>query len=288
MGERGGGGYATTTQHQPPPPPPPARSAPAEPTGPRELTPANIATLRAACDVVDALGPRDRRNLIRNFTQRQLKPYRDLFAPGREGGDTLETVDKRVLWWRRAVRDIENHYGAIFPPHWRVGYRMALEFCEFTRTDLERIMAVFEPPSSAPAEVLLKVLVMVQAFERELSKKFAADREALQSAGAPGRPGDAAGGGPVEWDGDAGGEEEWAFDEDTPLYNDRGQLVDKASGGGEGGGGACVARVGHGVRAGACAGAGVCRARLSLSSSSTAPRRSGRSARQRPRPSGRT
>jgi len=182
--------------------------------------------------MVDALGPRDRRNLIRTFTQKQLKPYRDLFGPGREAGDTLETVDKRVLWWRRALSNVDHHFGGVFPDHWHVSYRMALEFCEFTRSDLERIMSVFEPPSSAPAEVLLKVLVMVQAFERELTKKFARSRDEVQANAASRHAAGGAGvgrglDGASGFGEDAYGEEEWVFDEDTPMYNDKGQLVEK-------------------------------------------------------------
>jgi hypothetical protein len=86
----------------------------------RELTEDNVQTLQSACEVVDALGPTVRRTLIKQFNRKQLKNYVNVFRADGEFGGSLEGVDKRYVWFRRALRDVEAKYGVFLPKHWRV------------------------------------------------------------------------------------------------------------------------------------------------------------------------
>ena len=186
----------------------------------RELSDDNVATLRAACDVVDALGPKERRTLLKSFTRKQLKPYAAIFRRGGpEGwGDTLEGMEKRFAWFRRALKAVDSRYGAVMPPHWRVLHRMCAEFCEATRNDLDRILGQYDPPTSAPAVSLLIALSATQRFEREMAKKFDGGGGGGDSGAAPSPPKAA----------DAG-DDEGELDDSAPLFNAKGQLVDAST-----------------------------------------------------------
>jgi vacuolar protein sorting-associated protein 53 len=189
--------------------------------GPRVLSEDNIQTLRAACECVDALGPTVRKSVLKSFNRKQLKNYTRIFARGTDAGDSLDGIDKRYAWFRKSVGLIEDKYGRILPKRWRVLHRLSIEFCEATRTDVERILQQFDPPSSAPPEILLRALLKSIAFEKEMSKKFESDL-AKDGGGDGGSGGSGGGGG-------AGGEEDEpdeVWDENAPLYNDKGELVD--------------------------------------------------------------
>jgi hypothetical protein len=74
----------------------------------------NVRLLQDACDVVDALGRDVRRSLVRAFNRKQLRPYTQLFrrsasagGPQPEMGDTLDSIEKRYMWFRRSILDIE-------------------------------------------------------------------------------------------------------------------------------------------------------------------------------------
>lgn len=211
---------------------------------PRQLTEDNIQVLQHACEVIDALGPRERRRKLDAFTRKQMKRYHSIFAPDGSGeagplATSLEGMEKRFAWFRRALREVDARHGRVFPAHWRVLHRLCLRFCEDTRAHLERILARFDPPSSAPAEALVTALMAAQKFEREMSKRFEADLHGAVTgdaagAGAGGRgqrgslppgatpllTGDAEGGGDS-----LGG----AYDDSEPLIDDSGRLLDPNS-----------------------------------------------------------
>jgi hypothetical protein len=183
--------------------------------GPRELSSDNIATLQAACYVVDSLGQKDKRQIIKSFNRKQLKPYGNLFRRGVDAGDSLEGVERRFAWFRKSIRDIDSRYGTVLPARWRVLHKLCVEFCEATRIDVERILSHFDPPSSAPAEPLLRALMATQKFEKEMAKKFesepAAEEDGARGAGIP-----------EDEDGET-------YDDTAPLVNERGQVVEPMS-----------------------------------------------------------
>jgi hypothetical protein len=195
------------------------------PAGSRALTEGQTATLAAACECIDSLGPKERRAILRSFNAKQLKSYRWIFRPGSPLGDALDAVDKRFAWFRRSLGLIEDKFGRVLPKRWRVAHRLCVEFCEATRTDVDRVLGQFDPPSSAPPELLLRALLKTIAFEKEMAKRFEGGDLAL--GGGPG--GGAAGGGSAGQGAFSGGDEEDAdevWDDSAPLYNDKGELVD--------------------------------------------------------------
>lgn len=196
--------------------------------GARVLSEDNVVQLRAACECVDALGPAVRKSLLKTFNRKQLKGYQRIFARGSDIGDSLDGIDKRYAWFRKSLGLIEDKYGKILPKRWRVLHRLCIEFLEATRIDVDRILGQFDPPSSAPPELLLRALLKTIAFEKEMAKRFESDL-----GGANRRKGDdddEDGGGRRGGAGGAGiggdDEEEEVWDDSAPLYNDKGELVD--------------------------------------------------------------
>ena len=204
-----------------------------DPSAPRDLREDNVRTLEGACDAVDALGSSVRKDILRSFIRKQLKPYIVLFRQGVGGpGDTLHPgVDLRYAWFRSALTAIEERYGRVLPKRWRVEHRLALEFCEGTRTDVERLLSQYEPPSSAPAEEMLKALLKTHSFEKDLVKRFeGADFQRDVSAAALAEGNAAAALSAARAGGGGGSDEEEEFDDSAPLYNEKRELVPPTTG----------------------------------------------------------
>jgi vacuolar protein sorting-associated protein 53 len=182
----------------------------------RSLTEGQTLTLSAACECIDSLGPKERKNILRSFNGKQLKSYKWIFRPNSQLGDALESIDKRYAWFRRSLSLIEDKFGRVLPKRWRVAHRLCVEYCESTRTDVERILNQFDPPSSAPPELLLRALLKTIAFEKEMSKRFESGDLKVESSGP------SAGQGAFNDEDD----EDEVWDESAPLYNDKGELVD--------------------------------------------------------------
>lgn len=200
--------------------------------GARALSDDNIATLQAACECIDALGPTVRKAILKSFNRKQLKPYGRLFGRGSELGDALESIEKRYAWFRKSLRDLDDKYGRVLPKRWRVQHRLCIEFCEASRLDIERILSSFDPPTAVPAEPLLRALLKTLAFEKEMAKKFEADLSKVGTiddetlGGGRGRFAEGHHeGGEDEEDGEAADR----LDEAAPLYNDKGELVDPST-----------------------------------------------------------
>ena len=76
---------------------------------------------------------------IRWLVSRELAEYGIIFADGEEG-TWLDKVDSRYNWLKRHLIDFEERLGPMFPPDWEMSERVAVEFCDVTRKQLERIM----------------------------------------------------------------------------------------------------------------------------------------------------
>ena len=143
----------------------------------------SIDQLSEACIVVDALGPVIRETIIARFCDIQLNVYDAIFREN-GGEDKLETIERRYAWWRRMVRNYEEKYGEVFPRHWRILHRLALDFARRTRESIANILMRIDPPESADVELLLKGLTKTLAFEREAAATFEVDaaRNAVMGA----------------------------------------------------------------------------------------------------------
>ncbi|KAK3017568.1 hypothetical protein RJ639_006635 [Escallonia herrerae] len=123
--------------------------------------------LSDACLVVDALEPSVREELVKNFCNRELTSYRQIF----EGAELakLDKTERRYAWIKRRLRTNEEIW-KIFPPAWNVAYLLCIQFCKLTRTQLVEILDnLKEKPDVG---TLLLALQRTLEFEEELAERF--------------------------------------------------------------------------------------------------------------------
>lgn len=127
--------------------------------------------LSDACLVVDALEPSVREELVKNFCNRELTSYQQIF----EGAELarLDKTERRYAWIKRRLRTNEEIW-KIFPSSWHVPYLLCIQFCKLTRTQLVDILEnLKEKPDVA---TLLTALQRTLEFEEELAEKFGGGR----------------------------------------------------------------------------------------------------------------
>ncbi|KAL4562787.1 hypothetical protein LXL04_026818 [Taraxacum kok-saghyz] len=123
--------------------------------------------LTDACLVVDALEPSVREELVKNFCDRELISYQQIF----EGAELakLDKTERRYAWVKRRLRTNEEIW-KIFPSSWHVDYLLCIQFCKLTRSQLEDILEnLKEKPDVG---TLLMALQRTIEFEEELAEKF--------------------------------------------------------------------------------------------------------------------
>ena len=128
---------------------------------------ASLQSRKQACEVVDALDAAARDTLIktfctyvhavsmsscarsvtasplyaRRFCRKQLRPFEAMRHS--DEGKTLESLQSRYAWFRRALRDLDGRYGTVLPRAWRMSQRFYLEFLKLTRMDVEKMLCTF-------------------------------------------------------------------------------------------------------------------------------------------------
>lgn len=123
--------------------------------------------LSDACLVVDALEPSVREELVKNFCNRELTSYQQIF----EGAELakLDKTERRYAWIKRRLRTNEEIW-KIFPPSLHVQYLLCIQFCKLTRTQIVEILSNLKEKPDVGA--LLLALQRTLEFEEELAEKF--------------------------------------------------------------------------------------------------------------------
>lgn len=84
--------------------------------------------LNSACYAIDALGPAAVCDVKMWFTNFILRPYQEIFEPGKPDSD-FENTRRRFSWLKRTLKEYEEKYQLIFPEHWCMDQMIAYEFC---------------------------------------------------------------------------------------------------------------------------------------------------------------
>ncbi|CAA7399818.1 unnamed protein product [Spirodela intermedia] len=123
--------------------------------------------LSDACLVVDVLEPSVKEELVRNFCNKELTSYRQIF----EGAELakLDKAERRYAWIKRRLRTNEDIW-KIFPPAWHIDYLLCIQFCKLTRAQLMEILDNLKEKPDVSA--LLMALQRTIEFEEELAEKF--------------------------------------------------------------------------------------------------------------------
>ncbi|ODN04977.1 Vacuolar protein sorting-associated protein 53 [Orchesella cincta] len=122
-----------------------------------------------ACLVLDVLEPHVKHDLLGWFISIQLKEYGVLFDEN-EDLAWLDKVDKRYAWLKKHLIQFEERYGAIFPSHWDVSQRIAMQFCHQTRQDLSKVMT--KRRHEIDVKLLLSAIQRTSSFENLLFLRF--------------------------------------------------------------------------------------------------------------------
>ncbi|KAK6192338.1 hypothetical protein SNE40_003822 [Patella caerulea] len=131
--------------------------------------PGNQQQLREACNVVDVLDPKVKRDLLTWFVKLQLSEYLVLFADDQDVA-WLDKVDRRYAWIKRTLVDFEEKFGHLFPPSWEVSERICVEFCQISRKALLQIMS--KRTAEIDVKLLLFAIQRTTNFETLIAKRF--------------------------------------------------------------------------------------------------------------------
>ena len=73
-------------------------------------------------------------------------------------------------WLKKALVDFEERLGPMFPSDWEMSERIAVEFCQITRKDLEK--AMFKRQREIDTKLLLHGVQKTYNFEALLSRRY--------------------------------------------------------------------------------------------------------------------
>ncbi|KAJ5070948.1 vacuolar protein sorting-associated protein [Anaeramoeba ignava] len=137
------------------------------------VTTPNIGSqLLKSCLVVDAIGETFRKELSQWFCQTRLQEYNTLFQPLTEGG-SLESVDRRYIWFKKILKNYEANYSQMFPTYWLMEQVLSEEFCYLTRQHLDKLVMNEQQQAARPnVQLLLESLQVTVVFENFLVDLF--------------------------------------------------------------------------------------------------------------------
>jgi len=79
-------------------------------------------------------------------------------------------VDKRYAWLKKKLIKFEEKNGAIFPAHWDLSQRVAIQFCHQTRQELLKVMG--KRRQEIDVKLLLSAIQKTSSFENLLFLRF--------------------------------------------------------------------------------------------------------------------
>ena len=125
--------------------------------------------LAEACLVVNTLDPKVKKALCKSLLNRQLLEYTIMFNEA-EDIAWIDKIDSRFTWLKRHLIEFEERMGSMFPPDWEVSELIAVEFCDITRKELEKLM--FKRKHEIDTKILLHAIQRTTNFESLLSRRF--------------------------------------------------------------------------------------------------------------------
>eukprot|EP00096_Caligus_rogercresseyi_P012763 TRINITY_DN5455_c0_g1_i2.p1 TRINITY_DN5455_c0_g1~~TRINITY_DN5455_c0_g1_i2.p1 ORF type:complete len:688 (-),score=266.96 TRINITY_DN5455_c0_g1_i2:196-2259(-) len=124
--------------------------------------------LSESCEVISVLDTSVRDNLIRLLLKVNLAEYVIIFKDDETAW--LARIDERYSWITSSLIEFEERMGSMFPSSWEMSERIAVEFCEITRKDLEKIM--FRRRLEIDTKLLLHAIQRTTNFESFLCRRF--------------------------------------------------------------------------------------------------------------------
>ncbi|CAO3589273.1 unnamed protein product [Absidia cylindrospora] len=123
--------------------------------------------LNDACLVASVLGETTKNKIIEHYVDLQLLGYRQIFLVSEEVSQ-LDNIGRRYAFLKRVLKTCDEDHRDIFPSDWCVSGRVSEKFCDYTRSDLEKVLANTQPD----VKELLKALQLTIEFEAQLNRRF--------------------------------------------------------------------------------------------------------------------
>ncbi|KAI8076866.1 Vps53-like protein [Halteromyces radiatus] len=123
--------------------------------------------LNDACQVASVLGDPIREKIISHYVDLQLMSYRQVFLPSEEVSQ-IDNISRRYALLKRVLKTCDEEHRDIFPSDWCTSGIVSEKFCNYTRSDLEQILANHQPD----VKELLKALQLTIEFEAQLDRRF--------------------------------------------------------------------------------------------------------------------
>lgn len=121
------------------------------------------------CRMVDVLDIKVKIDLIKWFLKHELSEYGVLFEENQENS-WLDKIDRRYSWIKKSLGEFEEKFGKIFPSHWDMSERLAVEFCEVTKKELANVM--LKRKLEIDNKLLIFAIQRTTHFEQLLTKRF--------------------------------------------------------------------------------------------------------------------
>ncbi|KAF3985578.1 hypothetical protein FT663_02408 [Candidozyma haemuli var. vulneris] len=118
------------------------------------------------CEILQLIDEKYKDKLLQWFYNLQLKEIRSIFSSTEEAGN-LDNLNRRYIFFRNVLSNIQTNYLSVFPKSWNVDYELAKLFCEMTNSDLKAQLT-----NVASSEVLLDSLTKTLELEKFLNETF--------------------------------------------------------------------------------------------------------------------
>lgn len=125
--------------------------------------------LYQACYAVDALGPAAVSDVKMWFSNYILRPYIEIFEPGKPESD-FENTRRRFSWLKRTLKEFDEKYKNTFIEHWYMEHMIAYEFCRQTKLHIDELLQ--SSHQKIDVSKLIEVLQATIDFEVDLQNKF--------------------------------------------------------------------------------------------------------------------
>jgi hypothetical protein len=89
--------------------------------------------------VADSLDESVKNTLINSFIDSRLSEYKLLFDCSQEQA-WFDKIDRRFVWAKKALMEVEERLGHVFPVTWEISERLAVAFCQLTYVYLNKVV----------------------------------------------------------------------------------------------------------------------------------------------------
>lgn len=123
---------------------------------------------------MEAVGKDFKKDITSICIKSVLTPYRELYE--QKDQQTLDNIEKRYIWFNRALKDFKNKSDEIFPHYWGIQCFIVHEFCGITSVQVNQILSRLAQTDEEVIS-LIKALQATLKFETSAYEELKAEYE---------------------------------------------------------------------------------------------------------------